>query len=278
MIWLWSIETRKQISSSMTTAGAAQWVALERLPAHHVVMSRLSKWMSLVFAGSTPMWGGCEEAPPSNYTELREKMVEQQLAGPGRNLSDERVLEAMRKVPRHLFVPEDMRRHAYEDRPLPIGHKQTISQPFIVAFMTEAIDVDPGEKVLEIGTGSGYQAAVLAEMGADVYSIEIVEPLAKSAANALEEAGYDNVTVKHGDGYQGWAEHAPFDMVIVTASPDHIPQPLIDQLRVGGKMIIPVGESFSQELIFLEKTETGVERRSILPVRFVPMTGEAQEG
>lgn len=223
------------------------------------------------------MLGGCQEPSKQDFAAERQKMVEEQLAASSRNIKDARVLEAMRTVPRHLFVPPGMQSYAYQDRPLPIGHDQTISQPYIVAFMTEAIDVDPGEKILEIGTGSGYQAAVLAEMGAEVYSIEIVEPLARSAEMALKDAGYENVQVRHGDGYQGWPAHAPFDIVIVTAAPDHIPQPLVDQLNLGGKMIIPVGDDGVQELTFLEKTEKGVERQRVLPVRFVPMTGEAED-
>lgn len=239
-------------------------------------MARFWKWLGLTVLGGVST--SCLAEPDSDaYRAAREKMVSEQLAAPARGIENARVLEAMRRVPRHLFVPERLRDSAYEDHPLPIGHGQTISQPYVVAFMTEAVDVDPGEKVLEIGTGSGYQAAVLAELGAEVWSIEIVGALAESAKKSLEEAGYPGVHVRHGDGYQGWPEAAPFDMVVVTASPDHIPQPLIDQLRVGGKMIIPVGDSLRQELVFLEKTEEGVERRKVLPVRFVPMTGEAEK-
>lgn len=192
-----------------------------------------------------------------------------------RGVSDKRVLAAMRKVPRHEFVPEDMKRYAYDDRPLPIGAEQTISQPYIVALMTELLGLKGDEKVLEIGTGSGYQAAVLAEIVKEVYTIEIVESLAKTAEERLDGMGYKNVTVKFGDGYKGWVEHAPFDGVIVTCAPDHIPQPLIDQLKIGGRMVIPVGARF-QELRLLTKIEGGMEEKSVIPVRFVPMTGEAQ--
>ncbi len=209
-----------------------------------------------------------------SYAVEREQMVAQQIES--RGVSDDLVLKAMRKTPRHEFVPEDMKRYAYVDNPQPIGEKQTISQPYIVALMTELLELKGGEKVLEIGTGSGYQAAILAEIVGEVYTIEIIESLAKSAEERLQRMGYKNVTVKLGDGYQGWEEHAPFDHVIVTAAPDHVPQPLVDQLKVGGTMVIPVGDYF-QELKLLTKTEGGVEEKSIIPVRFVPMTGEAQQ-
>ncbi|HEQ60309.1 MAG TPA: protein-L-isoaspartate(D-aspartate) O-methyltransferase [Firmicutes bacterium] len=193
-----------------------------------------------------------------------------------RGVKDPKVLAALRKVPRHLFVPEAERSSAYADHPLPIGEGQTISQPYIVAFMTEQLRLKGGEKVLEIGTGSGYQAAVLAEIGGEVYTIEIVEPLATRAAALLEQLGYQNIHVKSGDGYQGWPEHAPFDAIMVTAAPDHVPQPLVDQLKVGGRMILPVGDWF-QDLRVVVKTEQGVLQQDVLPVRFVPMTGEAQK-
>jgi protein-L-isoaspartate(D-aspartate) O-methyltransferase len=216
------------------------------------------------------------EAAEPDYAALRQKMVEEQLASPGRNITNRQILAAMRKVPRHEFVPEPMRRFAYEDNPLPIGHGQTISQPYIVAFMTERLQPKSTDRVLEIGTGSGYQAAVLAELVADVYTIEIVEPLAKRAEADLKRLGYKNVSVRAGDGYQGWAEAAPFDAVIVTCAPEQIPQPLIDQLKEGGRMIIPVGPSNDQQLYLLERKGAKVERRAVLPVRFVPMTGRAE--
>ena len=194
-----------------------------------------------------------------------------------RGIADERVLAAMRKVPREEFVPEKLRAESYDDHPLPIGHDQTISQPYIVALMTEQLRPRGTDRVLEIGTGSGYQAAILAELVADVYSIEIIEPLAQTAEVTLARLGYKNVHVKAGDGYKGWPEHAPFDAVIVTCAPDHVPQPLVDQLKEGGRMMIPVGGRGSQELFLLEKKAGKMERKSVTPVRFVPMTGEAQK-
>ncbi len=182
----------------------------------------------------------------------------------------------MRRIPRHRFVPESLSAHAYDDRPLPIGHDQTISQPYIVAFMTEALELGGDEKVLEIGTGSGYQAAILGQVARQVFTIEIVDPLAKSAGKLLAEMGYENIHVRSGDGYRGWPEQAPFDAIMVTAAPDHVPKPLVDQLRVGGRMILPVGD-FSQELMLIRKTKNGIIKRSVLGVRFVPMTGEARK-
>jgi protein-L-isoaspartate(D-aspartate) O-methyltransferase len=201
-------------------------------------------------------------------------MVREQIEA--RGVTDPRVLEAMRTVPRHLLVPEDVRRWAYRDHPLAIGYRQTISQPYIVALMTELLAPEKGHKVLEIGTGSGYQAAVLSRLVAEVFSIEIVEPLAVRAAADLEKLGYDNVTVIAGDGYQGLPGEAPFDLIIVTASPPYIPEPLVEQLKPGGRMVIPVGKTY-QELKLLEKTAKGIEIRSVLPVRFVPMTGEVRK-
>ena len=198
-------------------------------------------------------------------------MVDEQLAA--RDIKSPRVLDAMRKVPRHEFVPEAYRLGAYSDSPLPIGYNQTISQPYIVAYMTEALEIQPTHTVLEIGTGSGYQAAVLGELARDVYTIEIVEPLATSARETLERLGYKNVHVRFGNGYLGWPEQAPFDRVMVTAAPDAVPQALIDQLKVGGLMAIPVGVG-DQELRILRRTEKGLETLRTLPVRFVPMTGK----
>jgi protein-L-isoaspartate(D-aspartate) O-methyltransferase len=202
-------------------------------------------------------------------------MVRRQIEA--RGVRDARVLEAMRKVPRHRFMPESQRAHAYDDRPLPIAQGQTISQPYIVALMSELADVKPGDTVLEVGTGSGYQAAVLAEMGVKVFSIEIIEPLAKQATATLSELGYGNkVEVRHGDGYVGWPERAPFDAVIVTAAPPKIPKPLKQQLKVGGRLVIPVGKHY-QSLIRVTRTKDGFREESVIPVRFVPMTGKAQE-
>jgi protein-L-isoaspartate(D-aspartate) O-methyltransferase len=206
-----------------------------------------------------------------DYAKARERMVASQIKA--RGIRDQRVLEAMRKVERHLFVPESYRSLAYVDQPLPIGEGQTISQPYIVALMTELLQLDGDEKVLEIGTGSGYQAAILAELAHHVYTIEIVEPLADQAEKLLTELGYDNITVKCGDGYLGWEEHAPFDAIIVTCAPPEVPQPLLEQLADGGRMVVPVG-SFWQELLLIEKEDGKITERSVIPVRFVPMTGE----
>ncbi|NNC89789.1 MAG: protein-L-isoaspartate(D-aspartate) O-methyltransferase [Akkermansiaceae bacterium] len=233
---------------------------------------------TVLVAGAVLLSGGNaeEEGREAAFAEARREMVVRQLQGPGRGIKDARVLAAMGKVPRHEFVPEDMRRSAYIDSPLPIGHNQTISQPFMVAFMTEALRPEPTHRVLEIGTGSGYQAAVLSLLVKEVYSIEIVKPLAERAAGDLKRLGYRNVTVKAGDGYKGWKEHAPFDAVIVTCAPDHVPQPLVDQLKEGGRMIIPVGaQGRVQSLYVMAKKDGKVERKSVMPVRFVPMTGEA---
>jgi protein-L-isoaspartate(D-aspartate) O-methyltransferase len=188
-----------------------------------------------------------------------------------RGVRDPRVLEAMRRVPRHLFVPDTVRSEAYEDYPLPIGHGQTISQPFIVAWMTDALQVSPRSRVLEIGTGSGYQAAVLAQIVSEVYTIEIVAPLADSARRTFETLGYRNVHAKHGDGYSGWPEHAPFDAIVVTAAPENVPQPLVDQLRVCGRLVIPVGGRASQQMTVITKGPGGVTTQERMPVRFVPL-------
>jgi len=201
-------------------------------------------------------------------------MVEEQILA--RGVTDSLVLAAMAAVPRHLFVPTGVVAYAYADQPLPIGHDQTISQPYIVALMTELAGLAATDRVLEIGTGSGYQAAVLAGIADSVYTIEIVEPLATEAAERLERLGYANVRVRCGDGYRGWPGRAPFDAIIVTAAPDHVPQPLIDQLAPGGKLVIPVGTGL-QELLEITRTADGVVERRVLPVRFVPMTGEAQK-
>jgi protein-L-isoaspartate(D-aspartate) O-methyltransferase len=220
----------------------------------------------------------CAQAQdPDTYAEERARMVRTQLESGvfGRAaIEDAAVLEAMRTVPRHRFVPSNMVRNAYADSPLPIGHEQTISQPYIVAVMTELLDPEAGDSVLEIGTGSGYQAAVLAEIVADVFTIEIVEPLGRQAASVLKELGYENVHTRIGDGYKGWPEHAPFDGIIVTAAPDHVPQPLIDQLKPGGRMVIPVGpEGHIQQLRLIEKDAEGnVSEEFIESVRFVPLT------
>ena len=199
-------------------------------------------------------------------------MVQQQIES--RGVTNTQVLAALRKVPRHEFVPARWHDRAYDDGPLPIGYGQTISQPYIVALMTELVDLPAKSKVLEIGTGSGYQAAILAEMGADVYTMEIVEPLATSAAERLKRLGFEKAHVKFADGYNGWPEHAPFDAIVVTAAADHVPPPLIQQLRPGGKMVIPLGSPFQQQwLVLVEKNEQGkIRTRNVAPVAFVPFT------
>ncbi|MGD2118450.1 MAG: protein-L-isoaspartate(D-aspartate) O-methyltransferase [Chromatiales bacterium] len=189
---------------------------------------------------------------------------------------DARVMDAMRKVLRHEFVPDNVRDEAYENRPLPIGHGQTISQPYIVALMTDLIGTRPSDRVLEIGTGSGYQAAILAELVADVYSMEIIKPLGDQAAQRLQRLGYQNIQTQIGDGYYGWPDAAPFDAIVVTAAASHVPPPLIQQLKAGGRMVIPIGSRFmTQQLLFVEKAHDGtVSTRQIMPVRFVPLTGQ----
>ena len=209
-----------------------------------------------------------------SFAGSREAMVRRQIQG--RGIKDPATLSAMSAVPRHEFVPKRFQHSAYEDHPLPIGFDQTISQPYIVAFMTEALTLEPGDRVLEVGTGSGYQAAVLAEIVDEVFSIEILCELEARARRDLDRLGYTAVKTKCGDGYQGWPEHAPFDAVIVTAAPDHVPRPLVEQLKVGGRMVIPVGSQY-QELVRLTRTDDGLERERLIGVRFVPMTGQAEE-
>ena len=217
---------------------------------------------------------GCRQQTRTgaDFAAQRQRMVEQQLKP--RGIKDERVLAAMARVPREEFIPADVRGDAYEDGPLPIGYDQTISQPYIVAFMTEQMRPRPNDRVLEIGSGSGYQAAILAGLVADVYTIEIIEPLAKTAEATLQRLGYKNVHIKVGDGYKGWPEVAPFDAIIVTCAPEKVPRPLVDQLKDGGRMIIPVGERFAQQLYLLEKKNGQLKESVTLPVRFVPMLRE----
>jgi protein-L-isoaspartate(D-aspartate) O-methyltransferase len=209
-----------------------------------------------------------------DFERLRAAMVREQLQQ--RDVKDPGVLAAMLKVPRHEFVPANIINSAYADSALPLDLGQTISQPYIVGFMTQALKLTGGESVLEIGTGSGYQAAVLAEIVSEVYSVEILPELAEHAGTLLGKMGYKNIHIRTGDGYEGWPEFAPFDRVIVTAAPDRVPQPLIDQLKSGGRMVIPVGR-LEQQLMIIEKRDSGVVRLSSIPVRFVPMTGKAQE-
>ncbi|HEV7668871.1 MAG TPA: protein-L-isoaspartate(D-aspartate) O-methyltransferase [Thermoanaerobaculia bacterium] len=214
-------------------------------------------------------------SPPEDPSRAeRERMVDRQIAA--RGVRDPRVLAAMREVPRHRFVPEPLRASAYEDGPLPIGEGQTISQPYVVAAMCEHLALKASDRVLEIGTGSGYHAAVLSRLASQIFSIEIVPPLAERARHTLSDLGYDNVKVRTGDGYRGWPEEAPFDAVILTAAPPEIPEPLVAQLKPGGRMVLPVGVGDDQQLVVLKKTAQGLEKSVAFPVRFVPMTGEAE--
>lgn len=229
--------------------------------------------IQLLFPGTGQGTGTGSSPRPFDRQAERDRMVNDQIVA--RGVKDPAVIEALRWIPRHRFVLEAEAEMAYEDRPLPIGYEQTISQPYIVAFMTEALQLQGKKKVLEIGTGSGYQAAVLATIVHQVFTIEIVEPLAERAAGTLKEVGCDNVTVRTGDGYQGWPEEAPFDGIIVTAASDHVPKPLLEQLAIGGRLILPIGK-FQQDLVVVRRTEKGYEQATVLPVAFVPMTGEAQ--
>lgn len=256
-------------------------------------MTSAGRWRSIVFAtggllaGSGLMlWGVGQNTLPSGaqepaardeaqYALLRKRMVDDQLRA--RDIVDQQVLRAMGSVCRHRFVPPRLADSAYEDHPLPIGHGQTISQPYIVALMTQLIRPNRDSRVLDIGTGSGYQAAVLAELCKEVYSIEILGPLAEQAKARLAALGYKNVTVRQGDGYQGWRDRGPFDAIVVAAAASHVPEPLLEQLAPGGRLVMPVGHLF-QELLLMEKQPDGqIKRRSVAPVAFVPMTGEAQK-
>ena len=225
----------------------------------------IALFVMLLFCNSEP----AEEQQPDPFARLRERMVITQIEN--RGVANPAVLKAMRKVPRHLFVPEEDIDEAYRDHPVPIGYGQTISQPYIVAYMTDVIDPQPHHKVLEIGTGSGYQAAVLAEIVDSVFTIEIIPPLGKTAAKRLQTLGYRNIQVKIADGYYGWEEHAPFDAIVVTAAAEYIPPPLIRQLKDGGKMVIPVGSPFfTQMLMLVKKNGDKITTKSLMPVRFVP--------
>jgi len=216
------------------------------------------------------------ENPETHHARQKERdeMVDRQIVAKG--VTDHAVIAAMRRVPRHRFIPNNESEDAYGDFPLAIGHKQTISQPYIVAYMTQALKLQPNEKVLEIGTGSGYQAAILGELGVKVFTIEIVKPLGEKAKETLVELGYSNVTVRIGDGYQGWPEESPFDAIILTAAPSHIPSPLLEQLAIGGRLILPVGDHL-QRLVFIHRTAEGYQQTDLLPVAFVPMTGESKK-
>ena len=235
------------------------------------MMARLRHAWTILFVSACVEGGAGLQRAAGSLEAERTRMVGEQLER--RDIRDARVLDAMRQVPRHLFVPEPQRPQAYRDTPLPIGYEQTISQPYIVAFMTQALNVERSHRVLEIGTGSGYQAAVLSLLVDRVYTIEIVAPLADRARGTLADLGYRNVEVRTGNGYLGWPEHAPYDRVIVTAAPDAVPPALVQQLKMGGLMAIPVGTG-EQQLLILRRTPAGMETLSTLPVRFVPMTGK----
>ncbi|MBI2815529.1 MAG: protein-L-isoaspartate(D-aspartate) O-methyltransferase [Acidobacteria bacterium] len=235
----------------------------------------LSRFFALLLPSLIASFPSRSAQREQDFEAARTRMVDQQLRA--RGIQDDRVLQIMRDVPRHLFVPEEQKAYAYEDKPLPIGFQQTISQPYIVALMTELLAPGPNDTVLEIGTGSGYQAAVLARVAKQVYSIEIVPALASQAAARLQQLGFANVSVIAGDGYKGWPEHAPFDHIIVTAAPPEIPPALIEQLKRGGRMVVPVGkQSKTQNLLVLEKSTTSdhIVGRKVIPVRFVPMVSE----
>jgi protein-L-isoaspartate(D-aspartate) O-methyltransferase len=243
---------------------------------------RLGEWLCVAAAllafscrGSDGMPDKSSSGAADAEAGKRARMVDTQIVA--RGVRDARVLAAVREVPRHLFVDPSQRTQAYEDHPLPIAGNQTISQPYIVALMTQLLELQPNARVLEIGTGSGYQSAVLGKCALEVYSIEILPELARSAEAKLKNLHYDNVTVKEGDGYRGWPEHAPFDGIIVTAAPARIPQPLLDQLAPGGRMVIPVGGFFQELKVFHKDADGKITEKDIIPVRFVPMTGEAEK-
>jgi protein-L-isoaspartate(D-aspartate) O-methyltransferase len=223
--------------------------------------------------GFNDMDGSATMATRAELAGLR-----QQLTGPGRGITNERVIAAMMRVPRPAFIPPNLREEAYLDGPLPIGCGQTISQPFIVGYMTAAIDPQPGDRVLEVGAGCGYQTAVLAELVQEVFALEIIEGLATRAAATLQHLGYANAHIRHADGWFGWADEAPFDGILVACSPESIPRELVDQLKPGGRMILPIGDRYwGQELVLVKKTNQGITSESVMPVRFVPMTGRAEE-
>jgi protein-L-isoaspartate(D-aspartate) O-methyltransferase len=237
-----------------------------------------SQCLSILFVSITMiLLNDCnsQESLSGPFAKERKEMVEEQIKD--RGVKDTKVLDAFLKVERHRFVPDEYLKEAYGDHPLPIGEGQTISQPYIVALMTEVLDLQKGDKALEIGTGSGYQAAILAELCDSVFSIEIYGTLASKAEKLLGELGYTNIWIKTGDGYLGWKEHAPFDAIIVTCAPTHVPEPLREQLAEGGRMVIPVGESYAQELILLKKVKGEMKEEDIIPVRFVPMIDKKGE-
>ncbi|MGD9162073.1 MAG: protein-L-isoaspartate(D-aspartate) O-methyltransferase [Desulfobacteraceae bacterium] len=229
----------------------------------HIFLFTVFLYCTMIFTGA------CAQEP---YEAQRNRMVKEQVIA--RGINDARVIRAMQRIERHLFVPAEYIQMAYRDGPLPIGYGQTISQPYIVAFMTDILKLKSDDRVLEIGTGSGYQAAVLAEICNSVFSIEVVPQLRERASSLLKKLGYDNILIKTGDGYKGWKEHAPFDAIIVTCSPTHIPKPLEEQLSEGGRMIIPVGERYIQQMVYLIKKDGKLHQEKVLPVSFVPMVDE----
>jgi protein-L-isoaspartate(D-aspartate) O-methyltransferase len=247
---------------------------MKRPPVEAEMPTRLFYVFSFVLPGLY-LSAGLDPARGDDYELARKQMVSEYIERAG--VHNPRVLDAMRKVPRHEFVLPALKAKAYTDAAWSIGHKQTISPPFVVAFMTETLDPQPTDRVLEIGTGSGYQAAVLSHLVKDVFSIEIVEPLGHSAARRLKRLGYKNVKTKVGDGYLGWPEYAPFDKIIVTCSPESVPKPLIDQLKEGGKMVIPVGERYRQDIYLMEKKNGKLIRKQLIPTLFVPMTGRSEK-
>jgi protein-L-isoaspartate(D-aspartate) O-methyltransferase len=246
------------------------YMALNTGVRHTIVLMILA--LSFSFYSTLAINNACAK---ESFDMQRNRMVENQIST--RGIKDPHVISAMLKVERHLFVPDEYVKFAYNDTPLSIGYNQTISQPYIVAYMTEILELKPSDRVLEIGTGSGYQAAILAEIVKSVYTIEIVPQLGERAAKLLQKLGYKNIEVKFGDGYKGWAEHAPFDAIIVTCSPINIPAPLEEQLSEGGRMIIPVGERYVQQLVFLVKKDGKLNRMKVMPVSFVPMVNEKGE-
>lgn len=236
---------------------------------------RIIIWIVLLIFFLVGLWAGLFEAlGGDDWAEQRQRLVKEQIIGQG--IKDERVILAMLKVPRHEFVPPEYRAKAYTDNPLPIGHGQTISQPYIVALMSEVVALKGDEKVLEVGTGSGYQAAILAELAMEVYSVEIDSSLAHQARKALDELHYHNIWIRVGDGYLGWKEKAPFDAIVVTAAPDHVPEPLLEQLKVGGRMVIPIKKNDYQQLMLITRNREGIEEEVIAEVKFVPMKGVAE--
>lgn len=232
----------------------------------------LAEMSLIILSSSFPVFAREKQSDQTRFKKLRKKMVQEQIKA--RGVKNQQVLDAMLAVPRHRFVPEDYISHAYENRPLPIGLGQTISQPYTVAFMTELLSLEKDDKVLEVGTGSGYQAAVCAQIVENVYTVEILEKLGKEARKRLENLGYKNIQIKIADGYYGWEEHAPYDAIIVTCAAEHVPPPLIKQLKEDGRMCIPVGSFLTQNLMLIKKEDGKVVSENVLPVMFVPMLGE----